>query len=163
MQPLIRKATEEDIAAILSLWRELNEFHTELDPQFQLVPDAGVQGEKHLRTHLDAPGSLLAVAERGAAIAGYCLAAVREQSPIFERRRHGFVSDLHVAASQRRHGVGTSLFEYVQRWFRERGVSRIELMTHNANACSNAFWESIGCEAYMERRRLELAAVRSPR
>lgn len=159
MQTLVRKANEEDVAAVLPLWRELMEFHSALDARFRLVSDAASQVEAHLRAELTSPTSLLAVAEYDASVAAYCRASVRQQSPIFEHRAHGFISELHVSPAFRRRGIGRSLLQFVRRWFEEQEVARIELVTLDANDSSNAFWRTLGCKPYAVHRRLELTGV----
>jgi ribosomal protein S18 acetylase RimI-like enzyme len=159
MQAIIRKATETDIVSILPLWRELMEFHSDFDSRFQLAADAISQGDAYFRAELTAPTSLLAVAERDSTIVGYCLAFCRQQPPIFKHRAYGFISEFHILPSFRRCGIGSSLFAYVRKWFSEQGISRIELVTINANDGSNAFWQRMGCRSYAERRSLEFNGV----
>ena len=159
MQMVIRQARAEDVAAILPLWRELMRHHAELDPQYRLVPDAPAQAEAHLHAELTAPDSILLVAVYGSAILGYCRASVRQPSPVFVPSPQGFISELHVSPVYRRRGVGRGLFEHVKRCFGERGVYRLELVTLNANDDSGAFWQSMGCEPYAERRFFELTGV----
>jgi ribosomal protein S18 acetylase RimI-like enzyme len=159
MQAIIRKAGETDIVSILPLWHELMEFHSAFDSRFRLAADAISQGHSHFRAELTAPTSLLVVAEHDSTIVGYCLASCRQQPPIFERRAYGFISEFHILPSFRRCGIGSSLFAYTQRWFNKQGISRIELVTINANDDSNAFWQHMGFRSYAERRSLELDAA----
>ena len=156
MQPLIRQATEGDIASILPLWHELIEHHSRLDTRFRLVPDAADRAETHLRAELAAPTSLLAVAEHDAAVVAYCRASVRQPSPIFEPRAYGFISEFHVVRSLRRQGIGRNLLQYVRTWFGEQGVARLELVTLDANEDSNPFWQSMGCVPYARNYAAEL-------
>jgi len=153
---LIRKAIESDIAAILPLWRELMEFHSDFDSRFKLAADAVSPGKSHLRSELTKPTSFLAVAEHRSGIVGYCLASVHNQPSFFEHRAYGFVSEFHVSHSFRRRGIGRSLFANMTQWFQRNGVSRIELVTMNGNEGSKAFWQGVGCCAYAERRFIEL-------
>ena len=155
---LIRKAVEGDIAAILPLWRELMEFHSDFDAWYRLAADAVSPGKSHLRAELTRPTSFLAVAEHHSGMVGYCLASVHNQPSFFEHRAYGFVSEFHVARSFRRRGIGRSLFASMKQWFHRKGVSRIELVTMNANEHSNAFWQSMGCCSYAERRFVEFGA-----
>jgi ribosomal protein S18 acetylase RimI-like enzyme len=153
---LIRKAIESDIAAILPLWRELMEFHSNFDSRFRLTADVVSPGKSHLRLELTKPTSFLAVAEHDSGIVGYCFASVHNQPSFFEHRAYGFVSEFHVSRSFRRRGIGRSLFAKMKQWFRRKGVSRVELVTINANPHSKAFWQSMGCCSYAERRFIDL-------
>jgi ribosomal protein S18 acetylase RimI-like enzyme len=153
---LIRKATDSDIAAILPLWRELMEFHSNFDSRFRLAVDAVSPGKSHLRSELHKSSSFLAVAENRSGLVGYCLGSVHKQPSFFEHRAYGFVSEFHVSHSFRRQGVGQSLFASMRQWFQRKRVSRVELVTMNANAHSKAFWQSMGCCSFAERRFIEL-------
>jgi ribosomal protein S18 acetylase RimI-like enzyme len=153
---IIRRAVENDLAAILPLWRELIEFHSDFDSRFRLAADAVSPGKSHLRSELNRPTSFLAVAEHDSGIVGYCLASVHKQPAFFKHRAYGFVSEFHVSQSFRRLGIGTSLFTSMKEWFKEKRVSRIELVTMNANDRSKAFWQRMGCSAFAERRCLDL-------
>ena len=153
---LIRKAVAGDIAAVLRLWRELMEFHSNFDSRFRLAADAVSPGKSHLRSELARPTSFLAVAEHRSGVVGYCLASVHNQPSFFEHRAYGFVSEFHVAQSLRRRGIGRSLFAGMKQWFQRNGVSRIELVTMNGNEGSKAFWQSVGCCSYAERRCIDL-------
>jgi ribosomal protein S18 acetylase RimI-like enzyme len=153
---LIRRAVESDIPAILPLWRELMEFHSDFDSRFQLAAGAVSPGQSHLRSELTRPTSFLAVAEHHSGMVGYCLASVHHQPSFFEHRVYGFVNEFHVSHSFRRRGIGRSLFASMKRWFRRRGVSRIELVTMNGNEQSKAFWQGMGCCSFAERRFVDL-------
>jgi ribosomal protein S18 acetylase RimI-like enzyme len=157
MQAVIRKATESDIVSVLPLWRELMEFHSTFDFRFQVTSDAVSQGDSYFRAELITPTSLLAVADCDSRIVGYCLASCRQQPKVFEHRAYGFISEFHVLPSFRRQGIGSRLFAYARQWFGERSISRIELVTINANDGSNAFWQRMGCRSYAERRFLNLS------
>jgi ribosomal protein S18 acetylase RimI-like enzyme len=153
---LIRPATESDLPAILALWRELMEFHSGFDSRFQLAAGAVSPEKSHLRSELHKSTSFLAVAEHPSGIAGYCLASVHQQPSFFEHRAYGFVSEFHVSHAFRRQGIGRSLFASMKAWFQRHGVSRVELVTMNANAPSQAFWQSMGCRPFAERRFIDL-------
>jgi ribosomal protein S18 acetylase RimI-like enzyme len=120
-----------------------------------LAADAISQGDDYFRAELTAPTSLLAIAEHDSTIVGYCLASRRQQPLIFEHQVYGFISEFHVLPSFRRRGIGSSLFTYTRKWFGEQGISRIELVTINANDGSNAFWQRMGSRSYAERRSFE--------
>jgi hypothetical protein len=46
--------------------------------------------------------------------------------------------------------VGRALFEALKVWFREKGVSHIQLEAGHNNPTSQAPWQTIGCINYMD-------------
>lgn len=162
MDPTVRRATENDIADTMPLWKELLEFHADLDPRFQLAPDAVTQAEEHLRAELAAVDRLLVVATHGPAVVGFCRASIRQRSTIFERRVHGFISEFYVAEPFRRKGIGRKLFQFVQPWLKQHKISDVELVNFSANDESDVFWGRLGFESYAVSRSIDLNKTESP-
>lgn len=67
--------------------------------------------------------------------------------PMIEAERpHAELSDLFVAESFRRRGVGAALVHAVEAYARERGATRILLLTGFDNPGAQAFYRSLGFE-----------------
>jgi ribosomal protein S18 acetylase RimI-like enzyme len=148
----VRRAAEEDVPGLLGLWREMMDFHAEVDPRLRpLAPPEGERAwEKHLREDLlGQESACVLVAERGGRIVGMIVGLLRDVYPVFEPERRGFVSDISMAADARRQGVGRALLQSLVAWFKERGASRAELRVADANPVSRAFWRAMGCTEYM--------------
>ena len=149
----VRPGTEDDMLEMLRLWREMMDFHARLEPRFRpLPPPAGEQvWEKHL--HKDVWGNEdwgVFVAEAGGRLVGQIMGVLRDPVPVFEPGRFGYVTDIVVDPAARRSGVGLALFEALKTWFRERGVSYLQLMVAHNNPASQAFWRAAGCTDYMD-------------
>jgi len=149
----VRPGSEEDTPEMLRLWREMMDFHARLDPHFRpLPPPAGEEAwEKYLRE--DIWGSedwCVFVAEADGRLVGQILAMLRDPVPVFQSGRYGYVTDIVVDPAARRSGVGRALFEALKAWFRERGVSYLQLMVMHNNRVSQAFWRAMGCTDYTD-------------
>ena len=130
MNPIIRPGTEEDLPEMLRLWRETMDFHARLEPRFRphSSPTGECAWEKHLRENIWG----------------------NEDWCVFEPEQYGYVTDVVVDRAARRRGVGRALLEALKAWFRERGVSHLELMVAHNNSVSQAFWRAGGCTDYMD-------------
>ena len=153
MEFTIRPGTEEDTPEMLRLWREMMDFHAWLEPRFRpLPPPAGEQAwEKHLREHVWGNEDwCVFVAEADGRLVGQIMGMLRDQVPVFEPERYGYVTDIVVHPAARRSGMGRALFEALKVWFRERGVSHLQLQVAHDNPVSQAFWRAMGCTDYMD-------------
>jgi len=153
MDFIVRPGTEEDLPQMLRLWREMMDFHARVEPRFRPLPSpAGEQAwEKHLREHVwGSEDWCVFVAEADGRLIGQIMGVLRDQVPVFEPERYGYVTDIVVDVTARRSGVGRALFEALEAWFCQRGVSHLQLQVAHDNPVSQAFWRAVGCMDYMD-------------
>lgn len=154
---IIRRATLEDLEAVLDLWQEMMDYHARLDRRFQPAED----GRDHFREvvqewMVDDTWHVL-VAEVGGEVIGYVIGRVAENPPVFDMRYFGYVTDICVAADWRRMGVGRRLFLALCDWFRRRGLTVIQLNAAAFNPVSQAFWREMGFRDFLERMWMDIA------
>ena len=147
---VLRRATVEDIPAIASLWVEMTAFHAACDARFRPHPDGPDNWTKTLAEWIERDDMAVFVADAAGRVVGYTIAMDRESPPVLLPSRYGFVSDLAVTVSWRRRGVATALLKAAIAWFKERGLPEFRLNVANQNAVSNAFWQSMGLQPYMQ-------------
>jgi ribosomal protein S18 acetylase RimI-like enzyme len=153
MEFTVRPGTAEDMSDMLRLWREMMDFHARLEPRFRPLPmPAGERAwEKHLREHVWGNEDWgVFVAEADGRLIGQIMGMLRDSVPVFEPGRYGYVTDVVVDPAVRRSGVGRALFDALKAWFRERGVSHLELMVAHDNPASQGFWRAVGCTDYTD-------------
>ncbi len=151
MHVTIRPAREQDIAALTSLWEEMMRFHAQHDERLQWDPTQTASWQEYMRHLINQEDARVLVAEADHQIVGYIVGYVRANPPVRLPPHYGYVSDICVAATARRQGIGRALFEHLTAWFREQGLDHVELLVAARNPVSQAFWRSLGCEDYMER------------
>ena len=122
----IRDATDDDVAAILGLWRGDG-----VAPSTTDDPEA-------VRTLLSHPSSVLLVAEIDGSIAGSVIAG-------WDGWR-GSLYRLVVAPDDRRRGVGAALVREGERHLVERGARRIAVLVLGDEDRAKAFWRAVGYE-----------------
>src|ERR1022692_3915959 len=133
MEPTIRPARADDLAAVLDLWIEATAEpgHTDdLDSLSRLLAHD--------------PGALL-VAEETGVIVGSVIAA-------WDGWR-GSIYRLAVAPSHRRRGLGGRLVLEAQRRLADEGASRLQAIVVETDAQATGFWRARGWEQQVERLR----------
>lgn len=140
----IREAGTADLDEIVELWKEFMDYHRQRDPFFTRSADGHRRFRSFVADNLGSPDWVVLVAIEADRPVGYLMATVLEYPPVLEVKRHGFVQDTAVTEVARRHGVGSALYERAERWFRKRGITRIELNVAAANHTSQEFWRRLG-------------------
>jgi ribosomal protein S18 acetylase RimI-like enzyme len=149
----IRPGAESDMPEMLRLWREMMDFHAQVEPRFRPAPPpAGEQAwAKHMRDDVWGKEDwCVFVAEEGGELIGQIMGTLRNPYPVFKPGRYGYVTDIVVDPAARRSGVGRALFEALTTWFRERGISHLELQVAHNNPVAQTFWRAVGCTDYMD-------------
>lgn len=146
----IRTAIEADLKAIGLLWEELMDFHAERDETFTRCAGGRDSFVEHVGTCISSEQWHVLVAERDGELLGYCLACIKQRPPVFEVRDFGSIDDLLVAAAARREGLGERFVREAEQWFKDAGISRVELRIAVTNEVSSAFWRKMGYTPYME-------------
>jgi len=152
---LTRRATAGDLDAIVALWREMWDFNARLDPRMTATPVANRVQRLWIEGHLESERSLVLVAQEGRDIAGYALATILENPPIVPHQFYGYVSEMSVAESRRRTGVGTLLLDGVHAWFKTKGLPYAEVTAGVRNQLSLGFWRRQGYTDFVQRLRLD--------
>jgi ribosomal protein S18 acetylase RimI-like enzyme len=148
---LIRDAGPGDLDAILEIWKEHMDFHRERNEFFTRSADGHVRFAEFVLKNIDNPDWLVLVAADDKRVVGYSMATIMDYPPVFEIKKYGFIQDAAVSRAHRRRSIGTKLFEKMHTWFKERGVSRIELQALSNNEVSQAFWRKLGFMDYLHR------------
>lgn len=123
--------------------------YRQMQPGADDVPPSSPH-EKRYVDHLlhSVPGerSWLFVAERADELVGMvCLAAVPGgQAPDDAQAAYGFMSDLFVAATHRRQGIGRALAAHAEAHARERGLARLALRVMADSRPARQFYAAAG-------------------
>ncbi len=145
----IRKATRADLPAIIELWKELMDFHSNLDP-FYSRSQAGPENFLNwIEKEMENDNGELFVADSSGKILGYIKIGVSNYPPVFELNEYGMISDTAVAGEHRRKGIGEALYLHAMDWFDTKGIERVELRVANVNPVSQGFWSKMGFTPYM--------------
>jgi len=88
-QITVREALENDIPAMVELWKEMMDFHKERDQIFTRT-DTGHEGWIEFITgHMSKEESCVLVAECASRIVGHCLTFITENPPVITTKHYG--------------------------------------------------------------------------
>lgn len=151
-------ATTADMPAVLDLWVELMDYHAALDPVFTKSADCRDAYEAFLRKLLASGEALCLVAreELAGAAAGYALAKVNHEPPVFARMPRGLLLDFYVRPGARRRGIGGAMLGRMKEWFAGRGITRMEVSMYPGNPIGSAFWRKQGFADYLHALYIEI-------
>lgn len=151
MSAVIRRATPGDLAAVGRLGAALLRAHFEFDTdRFMGAGDDDESGYAwFLGTQLEAPDSLVLVADLDGVVVGYLYAGIEPRSWKELREEAGFVHDVLVEEDRRGAGLAQALIEEAVAWCRERGVPRVILWTAARNTHAHRLFERLGFRSTM--------------
>lgn len=71
-------------------------------------------------------------------------------------RPTGEIESFYVEPEFRKKGIGKKLFAEMKRWFKKRGMKKLETTVNSPNRKAKALYKELGFRAYDERWRLKL-------
>lgn len=148
----IRRATPADVAKVLPMVAKICALHQSWDSaKYGFLPNPAQRYEKWLigRTKSDRDVFLVAEvndnsSDKLAQLAGFVVATVEQEIPIYELREYAFVHDLWVEPEYRSAGVGRQLVQAALERFTQIGVQQVRLDTAAQNEAARRLFQSCG-------------------
>jgi ribosomal protein S18 acetylase RimI-like enzyme len=144
----IMQAEESQVPEITELWKELIDFHGEIDGFYARRGDAASNFERYLNDCMASEDSLVLTALEEGAVAGYSISTTAKHPPVIEVQSYGLITDMAMSSKYRARGIGSRMLYEIQDWFKSRGISRIELHVAYANHIGYSFWTKHGYKDY---------------
>jgi ribosomal protein S18 acetylase RimI-like enzyme len=140
-----RSATPDDVSAVLPMVRKIAAMHEQLDPaKYTFRADPGETYRDWLRSRAKDPRSVFLVADAGTRRAGFLVATVVEEIPIYRIEEMGFIHDLWVEENYRHEGIGRQLVTMAIERFRKIGVLQVRCDTAWDNPAARELFKTCG-------------------
>jgi GNAT superfamily N-acetyltransferase len=158
----IAPVAREEVAVIKSLFFKLHLYNAGLDPRFALAED----WERHLTARIEhalaGRDHLALLARIGGEPAGFLLAAVHIDDPLWQHREWAEVEALYVERAWRGTGLADELLGRAFDWADERDLTAVQLYVTASNTRAISFYERQGFRSAQAVMRTLLPVGRSP-
>jgi ribosomal protein S18 acetylase RimI-like enzyme len=153
----IRRATEEDLEAILALNASIQQQHAEALPKVFRPISRSHQTVETFRGFFNNPTSLMLLAE-GTEPAGYLWAQFQSRPAnwAFMELQTMYIQHTVVAPKFRRQGVGTLLMSTALEAAKAKGIERVELDVWSFNSEAKHFYAKHGFKTFNEKLALTI-------
>jgi GNAT superfamily N-acetyltransferase len=141
-------AQRNHIPEIVNLWKELMDFHKQIDPFYERDEGGHQSFEKFVGYLIESAESLVLVAVDDDTVFAYSIAQIKSHPPVFRYARHGIILDMMVQEGRSREGIGEKILSKMLSWFTEREIERVELHVAARNSVGRSFWKKHGFTAY---------------
>jgi ribosomal protein S18 acetylase RimI-like enzyme len=142
----IRPAADADVPLVLPMVQRLADLHQAWDPKrYPYLADIGRRYDRWLRSRAADRRSVFLVAEVSPGkLAGFCVATVEGEIPVYRTGDIGFLHDLWVEEDYRHEGLARQMTMLLVERFREMGIKQVRLETAAANEAARALFRSCG-------------------
>jgi GNAT superfamily N-acetyltransferase len=140
-----RAATPDDVPAVLPMVRKIAVMHEKLDPaKYTFRSDPAEMYRDWLGSRTKDPRSVFLVADTGTRLAGFLVATVVDEIPIYRIEEMGFIHDLWVEENYRHEGIGRQLVTIAVERFRDIGVKQVRCDTAWENSTARELFKVCG-------------------
>jgi len=154
-EAVIRKASFSDASSIAELWKELMDLNKRYDERFARSKAGHDEFISFINDRAEDKDCHILVAEADEDIVGYCAALIRPCMGL-QIQRYGHICNLCVKSKYQNKGIGKKLLEETMDWFRQNGISRVEVCVARANNSAENFYTKMGFTPYVKTLCLEI-------
>lgn len=155
---LVRRATLDDLSAIVELRLSLLGEYRDHPMYGNLRPDAPARAHELFRAQLLSHNEAMFVAQADGSPMGVLRCADTPVSPLLFPDRYGYVSSVYVRPGERRKGVLRALLAAAEAWCAERGIDEMRLHNTVESVAAQA-WGSLGFDVVEQVRRRPVGAA----
>lgn len=160
----IREAYINDIKTLVNIWEKFLVEHdgivTRNNPRLKKMnlrnDNARVLYEKFISDNIQSENGVVFVAEENGQIVGYSLGLIKDEIPIFQMKRYGYISDLYVEREFRGKGVASKLKDEMFSWFKNKGIEYASVGFYADNPMAHEVYKKWGFFDYKIEARIKI-------
>jgi GNAT superfamily N-acetyltransferase len=145
----IRVASRNDYESYNRLIMEVDTLHAQEAPHYFQVPEPPGRAEDYFASFINDPRQIVFLADQDGQVVGQIHLELQQPGdlPILAKRVVVRVTDIVVAASHRRRGVGHALMDQAKAWARAQGADELSLSVFAFNRGAARMYEAEGFRA----------------
>jgi len=143
LKPLIRKANEQDLNAIVNLLVRNKRLNEEFDPMLTVTDQIEEVAREYVSEALKDRNSLVLVCEEGGKVVGFLKADVIDRL-FYEPRKDGVIREFYLLPEFRRRGIGRIMVERAYEELRSMGAGIITAEFPSQHKIAVSFYENLG-------------------
>ncbi|MEM8642528.1 MAG: GNAT family N-acetyltransferase [Cyanobacteria bacterium P01_G01_bin.54] len=157
ISPTIRKAKVQDIPEIQRLYRQLDDHHTELLPEFFQPVEGDARGNDVVQTWIVRDDADYLLAELDTQVVGFVTVerSAHPKYPMFRPHKFALIDNAVVDKPYRSKGIGTALFQATIDWARSHGLRYVQTSVWHKNAGAQEFYLDQGFRPMTTRLELD--------
>ncbi len=144
-------AQNSHVPQILELWKELMDFHKNLNSYWSRRQDGHIRYENIIRQMLESKEAIVLVAVDKGRVIAYSCARINKPSLTREQDSYGEINDMMVTAEFQRKGIGEQMMKVIREWFESQNIDWIGLSVAANNQIGYPFWKKQGFHDYEHR------------
>lgn len=145
---LIRPATVSDVTFVLPMIAKICALHESWDKaKYGFLPNTERSYQGWLKKMVGSDRAVFLVAETSEQptnLAGFIVATIEKEIPIYRLKEYGFIHDLWVEPEYRRTGVAKQMVTRTIEGFKQMGVQQIRLDTAAINEAARRLFSECG-------------------
>ena len=126
----------------------LTNAHAAIDPVYYAPSE---NAEEEFKDYIEKRSSdtdfKIFLAEEDDVLVGYVMGWIESRPRIYHKRKVGYLSNIYVDETHKRHGIGKNLYHKIEDWFREKHVDFIEIRADVRNSEAMESFKQYGFNA----------------
>ncbi|WP_347924058.1 GNAT family N-acetyltransferase [Pontimicrobium sp. SW4] len=152
MQPIVRKATIEDLPILMEFMRGLVDAERPMDPT---IKDGNVV-YYDLSEIMKNDDSELFVVELNKELVASGYAKIKDDRPYLKHKKQGYLGFMFVPEKHRGSGYNKLIMDTLLKWCKDRKIDEIRLDVYNDNPSAIRAYEKAGLKKHLITMRLDI-------
>lgn len=144
-------ARKEHVKQIEAVWKEYLRVNSDAEPLWNPGQNAATDFMNELKKHLGSNDALVLVAVEQEQVVGFSIAEIDSEPPVFKLEKWGTITDIGIKKEYRRGSIGKKLVDETMKWFREKGITLVQIYALTNNSLAMSFWPKQGFRLFSQR------------
>jgi len=146
-----RVANLADINELVNLRLVNAAYHAGLLKNVAVKKTAEAYFFNHTQKCIGEERSTIIVGELENKVIAYAIGQIEDEHPVLDFGNQATIDDVFVSPSFEQKGYGQTLVKELMKWFKDKGIDRVDLNVYTSNPKGSAFWDKLEFRAMFRR------------